>query len=183
MYVEKRDCMKELFETPPVLCGKSLVLRPLVPSDEEALRRLTQEAEVYRYLPTFLFEKKYEPAEAIQRLYDEGLEESLILGVFREERFCGLAEVYGYRKPINKASVGYRLLKEAWGKGIATETCGIMVRELLENRGIEIITASTMIENLASAHVLEKNGFALVEHAVDEDWGHARATLADKWIR
>ena len=39
-----------------------------------------------------------------------------------------------------------------------------------------------MIENL-STRVLIKNGFSLVVHAVDEDWGYDRPTGADKWIR
>ena len=39
-----------------------------------------------------------------------------------------------------------------------------------------------MIENQASARVLKKNGFALVAHAVGEDWGYAHPTVADKWI-
>ena len=59
----------------------------------------------------------------------------------------------------------------------------MMIRELLENRGAEIITASTMVENQASAHVLQKNGFTLVNHAVDEDWGYPGPTSVDKWIR
>ena len=47
---------------------------------------------------------------------------------------------------------------------------------------VQIITASTMVENQASAHVLQKNGFTLVNHAVDEDWGFPNPTPADKWI-
>jgi len=42
---------------------------------------------------------------------------------------------------------------------------------------------STMLENKASAHVLIKNGFTLVKHSVDEDWGYPEPTPADKWIR
>ena len=190
MYVEKTDNMRDLFPEPPVLIGSTLYLRPLgasdtsKASDAEALQILMEQYEVYRYLPTFLFEKKYKKAEdVILRVYQEGLRDSLILGIFEEGSFCGLAEVYGYRAPIRKASVGYRLLKEKWGKGIATEALGIMIQELLENRGIEIITASTMIENLASAHVLQKNGFIMVNHCVDEDWGFPEPTPADKWIR
>ena len=60
MYIEKTDNMKLLFETPPVLKGESLTLRPLEASDEDGLKRLTQQEIVYRFLPTFLFEKKYE---------------------------------------------------------------------------------------------------------------------------
>ena len=183
MYIEKTDAMTGLFDSPPVLNGKTLALRPLVPSDADSLRRLTQQEAVYRYLPTFLFEKKYAAPDVIRRLYDEGLKDSLILGIDRDGCFCGLAEIYGYRAPIKKASVGYRLLQEQWGKGIATEALGIMIHELLNHRGIEIITASTMVENRASANVLEKNGFTLVNHAVDEDWGFAEPTAADKWIK
>jgi ribosomal-protein-alanine N-acetyltransferase len=175
--------MKLLFKEPPVLKGESLILKPLESSDADDLRRFTQQEIVYRYLPTFLFEKKYEAAEAISRLYEEGMRDSLILGVFQENSFCGLAEIYGYRAPINKASIGYRLLHEKWGKGIATEALGLLIKELLENKGIEIITASTMIENRASARVLEKNGFTLVYHAAPEDWGYSEPTPAAKWIR
>ncbi|HAS21449.1 MAG TPA: hypothetical protein DCR16_06945 [Lachnospiraceae bacterium] len=94
-----------------------------------------------------------------------------------------MAEVYSYRAPIYKASIGYRLLQEEWGKGFASEAVDLMIHELLDRRGIEIITASTMVENHASARVLEKNGFIQVNHAVDEDWGFPEPTPADKWIR
>ena len=58
-----------------------------------------------------------------------------------------------------------------------------MIDEFLMRRGIEIITASTMLQNHASARVLQKNGFPLVNHAVEEDWGFPEPTLTDKWIR
>ena len=58
-----------------------------------------------------------------------------------------------------------------------------MVDYLYGETDIEIITASTMIENAASARVLTKNGFDLVVHAVGEDWGYDSPTVADKWIR
>ena len=184
MYRERTDNMKELFPEPPALAGSRLCLQPLSLSDADSLRMLVQEESVYRYLPTFLFEKKYDqPKDVLLRLYDEGLNDSLILGVFMEQRFCGLFEVYGFRAPIHKASVGYRLLQEEWGKGIASESLGMMIDELLTGRGIEIITASTMLQNRASAHVLQKNGFTLVNHAVEEDWGFPEPTLTDKWIR
>ena len=184
MYQERIDVMKKLFPEPPVLTDGRLCLKPLSLSDADDLRMLTQEEAVYRYLPTFLFEKKFsQPKDVILRLYDEGLTESLILGIFMVKRFCGLFEVYSFRASIHKASVGYRLLQEEWGKGIATGALKIMIDELLLMRGIEIITASTMLENDASAHVLQKNGFTLVNHAVKEDWGFPTATLTDKWIR
>ena len=57
----------------------------------------------------------------------------------------------------------------------------LILRKLTET-DVEIITASTMVENRASARVLIKNGFTLVNSTVPEDWGYDHPTLADKWI-
>ena len=57
-----------------------------------------------------------------------------------------------------------------------------MIRYLYDETDIEIITASSMIENRASARVLTKNGFTLVESNAPEDWGFDHPVLADKWI-
>ena len=175
---------KKLFSEIPDLRGTRLKLKRLAPEHAEALRELVNSDNVYRYLPTFLFEHKYaDVSHVIRRLYDECFRESIILGIFLDGSFCGLAEMYGYRDPIHKISVGYRLLERCWGKGIATEALGIMIDYLYHETDIEIITASTMIENQASARVLTKNGFELVAHAGGEDWGYDRPTVADTWIR
>ena len=176
--------MKKLFSEIPYIKGDRIVLRRITQDDAASLRELTESEAVYRYLPTFLFEKKYDSIEyVIDRLYDECFSESIILGVFLDEEFCGIAEMYGFRDEIHKISVGYRLLERFWGQGIASEALALMIDYLYNETDIEIITASTMIENRASARVLEKNGFDLVVHAVPEDWGYEEPTTTDKWIR
>jgi ribosomal-protein-alanine N-acetyltransferase len=176
--------MEKLFHEIPVIRGENLELRKLEPADAGSLKKLTGSDEVYRYLPTFLFEKKYEDAEyAISRMYTEGLKKSLILGVFSGGEFCGLAEFYGYRAPLLKISVGYRLLPGFWGKGIATAVLGLMADYLFNETPVRIITASVIPDNTASAGVLKKNGFRCAAHSVPENWGHALPTIADKWIK
>ncbi len=175
---------KKPFSEIPCLSGRRVILRGLAEADAEGLRELTKSDAVYRYLPTFLYEKQYPDVQrVIEGLYTECIRESLILGVFCENRFAGLAEMYGFNDRIHKISVGYRLLEAFWGKGIASETLGLMVDYLYGETDVEIITASTMVENRASARVLEKNGFDLVVEAADEDWGFGESTKADKWIR
>ena len=175
---------KKLFSEIPYLESGRLILKGLTRDDAPALQELVDSPGIYRYLPTFLFEKQYPDVRyVIDHLYDECWKESIILGVFEEDAFCGLAEMYGYRDPIHKISVGYRLLERCWGRGIASDALGIMIDYLYNETDIEIITASTMVENQASARVLTKNGFQMVVHAVDEDWGFERPTVADKWIR
>ena len=177
--------MKKLFSEIPYIESGRVVLKAVAKEDAGPLREMTDDPEVYRYLPTFLFEQKYRDVNlVISHLYDECLKESLILGIYtKEDGFCGLAEIYGVRDEIHKASVGYRLLKRCWGKGLASETLRLITEYLLDETDTEIITASTMIENRASARVLEKNGFSLVVHDVPEDWGYPEPTAADKWIR
>ena len=161
--------MKKLFSVLPCIRGDELELRPLEARDAESLRELTESDEVYRFLPTFLFEKKFDSAEeAIRRMYDEGLESSLILGIFSNGEFCGLAEFYGYRAPFLKISVGYRLLPRCWGKGIATKALGLMVGYLFRETNV---------------NVLKKNGFRCIARATLENWGYPLPTLADKWLR
>ena len=176
--------MKTLIpEIPRIETGR-LVLKLLEDRHAEALRELTEDRRVYRYLPTFLFEKRYaDPHEAVARLYTECLEDSLILGIFEGDSFCGLAELYGYQAEIHKISIGCRLCRRCWGRGIATQVIAALVRWLYETAGIEIITASSMVENHGSANALRKNGFSLVSSGALEDWGYPGPTVADKWIR
>ncbi len=125
--------------------------------------------------------------KTIAGLYDKLFtsKESLILGIYPAKAgvLCGLAEFYGYKESLQKTCIGYRLDEQWWGKGIASDTVRPMVEYLYSKTDTEIITASTMIENKASARVLEKNGFIMTAGAVPEDWGYREPTIADKWFR
>ncbi len=174
---------KKLFSEIPVLRGERITLRALTQSDVDGLRELMETAKVYRYEPTYLFEKKYkDPADTIEHLYKEGLKQSLFLGVFLGDDFAGLAEIYGYRPLLRKASVGYRLLPRYWGQGIATETLRLLREYLFGETDVEVLTASVMRGNKASARVLEKNGFACMRSNVLEDWGYPEYVVSDKWL-
>ena len=63
-------------------------------------------------------------------------------------------------------SIGYMILTPFWSQGIGTEAvrqiCGIAFQELAPER----IIGEVFPENLASARVLEKNGFQLEETKV-----------------
>ncbi|MBQ9384716.1 MAG: GNAT family N-acetyltransferase [Ruminiclostridium sp.] len=177
-----------LFDEIPYLENDTVILKQITDKDAGDMKKMVVNDAVYKYLPTFLFERQYDDIhKAIAGLYGElfGNKESLILGIFPKDtgRLCGLAEFYGYKEILHKTCIGYRLDKPQWGKGLATETVSLMVDYLYGKVGIEIITASTMIENKASARVLEKNGFIKTAAAVPEGWGYEQPTVADKWFR
>ena len=125
--------MKDLFPEVPFIQGDTIALKALTQNDAVALQEFVDSPRVYRYLPTFLFEKKYDDVHlVIDRLYTECLEESLILGVFDKEGFGGLAEFYGYRPEFRKISLGCRFAERCWGKGIGTEAIRLMLKYLKE---------------------------------------------------
>ena len=182
--------MKKLFDEIPFLENDKIILKRMEDADARELERMTRSDRVYRYLPTFLYEQKYDDKHyAIRQFYEDCFpnKEGIFLGIYWKEDsdtvFCGIAEFYGFRDPVHKISLGYRLLEEYWGRGIASMAVSLMVDYLYNQTEIEIITASTMIENQASASVLRKNDFVLVNSNVGEDWGYPAPTMVDKWIR
>ena len=180
--------MVRLFDEIPRLESDRLVVDRVVEADAPALQELMDSVRVYRYLPTFLFEKQFADArDVIRELYGPLFtnKESLILGarVKGDGSLCGFVEFYGFRDSLHKISVGYRFRERYWGQGIATDAVALMVDYLYGQTDIEIITASTMVENVASARVLEKNDFIRTARGVDEDWGYECPTIADKWFR
>ena len=176
--------MKKLFSEIPLIKGTTVTLEKLRSAKD--LGAIAKDEPVYRYLPAFLEERQTDDMDkALARIYSPVFEnrESLFLGIYQAGRFCGIGELYGYRDPAHKVSLGYRLLSRCWGRGIATEAVGLMVDYLYSETDIEIITASTMIENKASARVLQKNDFIMTVHDVGEDWGYSEPTATDKWFR
>ena len=65
--------------------------------------------------------------------------------------------------------LGYRLRRETWGKGYATEGSRALIDKGFAEFGVERVNASTMAVNIGSRRVMEKAGlrFARLFHA---DW-------------
>ena len=59
------------------------------------------------------------------------------------------------------AKLGYMMMPEHCGKGIATKAVKLMLDEAFTNQGLHRVTAWVYAPNKASSRVLEKNGFAL----------------------
>ncbi|MBR3158690.1 MAG: GNAT family N-acetyltransferase [Atopobiaceae bacterium] len=178
---------KKLFDEIPGIEGERVVINKVVDADADALRDLAGDPLVRRWLPAYLIELQHDdPHETIRLLYGDIFKnkESLVLAIRRREsgEFVGLAEYYGLRDNLHKVSIGCRLRRCWWGQGIATEATRLMVGYLYAETDIEIATASTMVENVASARVLEKADFIRTARYVEEDWGYPAPTIIDKWV-
>jgi RimJ/RimL family protein N-acetyltransferase len=69
------------------------------------------------------------------------------------------------------AELGYRLCRDAWGHGYATEGVQALVRRAFAEPGIREIVATTMAVNTASRRVMEKAGLTLVR-TIHLEWAN-----------
>ena len=158
---------------PPTLETPRLLLRPLAPGDLPDLIRLDSDPEVMRYVGSPAGVRS--PAEieerARTRIRETGEGAHDPLGFWRIEGrpdgdFLGLAALI--RMPDGEdVEVAYRLVRSAWGRGIATEAAGALVRHGLGALGLPRLVAVTYPDNHASQRVLDKLGFerrGLVEY-------------------
>ena len=65
--------------------------------------------------------------------------------------------------------LGYRLRREAWGKGYATEGSRALIRKGFHDYGVRRVIAQTMTVNTASRRVMEKCGLTYLR-TFSEEW-------------
>ena len=177
----------KLFEDYPVLYDGHITIKQMTIDDAADLSEMTRKKNVYRYLPEFLYELKYDDIYTVlDRMHEECFltKQNLLLGIYPDSaggRFAGIAEVYNYQEDLGKVSIGSRLKEKYWGQGIASRTVSLL-KKYLADAGIKIITAHAMQENKTSEAVLKKNGFLLAEKGLAEDWGPGKQVVADKYV-
>jgi [ribosomal protein S5]-alanine N-acetyltransferase len=79
--------------------------------------------------------------------------------------WCGLK----YRPELEEIDLGYRLMRQYWGNGYATEAATYTLRYGLDVLNLETITGRAHIENTASWTVLEKIGMQYIKDEIVDD--------------
>ena len=177
-----------LFDEMPCLENDRIILKEMTLEDAPALESISSDPKVYVYLPTFLYEQKYDdPREVIRRMREECFlkKDSIMLGIFLKDEpseMAGIAEIYAYDEAKNKASVGVRLARKYWYQGIAMEAVRLMKEYLEDTIRIRTITAHIMRHNAPSAGVVKKLGFENRFAGLWEDWGREGPVLVDKYV-
>jgi RimJ/RimL family protein N-acetyltransferase len=150
--------MQVLLET------ERLVLRRFTEDDANNLYHLDSDPDVMRFLsggtPT--------PRDVIETdilprflRYDERFP-GLGFWVAIDKASGGFLGWFGFRA-LDKANpsdvrLGFRLRKDAWGKGYATEGARALIRMGFTELGVQRVVATTYQNNLASRRVMEKAG-------------------------
>lgn len=138
-----------------------LVLRRYERDDLDRLTRLNTDPEVMRYIGDGSLRDREQTRAGIaraQRIYD--IFPGLGFWVAEEKptrRFVGVFALIYIPKTV-EIEVGYRLIKSAWGRGIATDGARALVRYGLFELGLDRVVGLTHPENDPSKHVLMKAG-------------------------
>ena len=69
----------------------------------------------------------------------------------------------------HEAEIGYEIAPDQWGRGYASEAVAVIVRFGIETLRVHRISAWLVADNVASARVLEKNGFQLEGRLRDKE--------------
>ncbi len=133
-------------------------------SDVAALSMISNNDNVYKYIPAFLYKKNNKTLEtAIKNLGGRDFEKKklIIAGIYLQnepDRLVGLAEMFDYKKRENKVTIGYRIHEEYWNQRIASNALQLMVHYLVTEIGIQTLNAFVMPENIYSSSILLHNG-------------------------
>jgi [ribosomal protein S5]-alanine N-acetyltransferase len=71
------------------------------------------------------------------------------------------------RGPLQSANLGYWVAERANGRGLATKAVGEVIPIAFGELGLHRLEAGTLVDNVASQRVLEKNGFEQIGIARD----------------
>lgn len=153
----------EIFASTP-----RLILRELIPADADGMLALNSDPEVMRYLAGYLISTIEEARENIQfirqQYKDNGIGRWAVIEKESNE-FIGWAGLKLVTTPtnnhVNYYDVGYRFLKDYWGKGYATECTIVALQYGFTQLKADTIYACADAANIASNRVLQKTGLSM----------------------
>jgi len=154
------------------LATERLELRPLVPADASALFAICSDEAVMRYggSPAWTdLQMALDKIEKDRRDAADGV--CFRLGLFRrtDDALLGTCTLFHIDEQCRRAEIGYVLAASAWGQGYATEAISALLSHGFGAMGLNRIEADIDPLNVASARVLERQGFVM-EGLLRERW-------------
>jgi RimJ/RimL family protein N-acetyltransferase len=199
----------EVSPVAPTLETARLLLRPWRIDDETAYAALLGDDEVMRYLGSGLrYRAKRSVAAAVATVSDLEARRAVHKLIAHWERLgfgewaveekasgrligqVGLHHQRDWTEEPAKVEVGWLLVRDAWGKGYATEAGAASLRDGFERVGLDRVISIALVENRRSVRVMERIGLAfagrtrwrrndVVWYAIDRDeWERAQSRPA-----
>jgi len=157
-----------------------LFLREWRDADRAPFAALNADPEVARYLPTPL--DRAASDALVERMVAHWGEHGFGLWAIERTDDGALIGFTGLYRPSFEAhftpavEVGWRLAREAWGAGYATEAARASLRFGFETVGLDEIVSFTVPANLRSRRVMERLG---MHRDPDDDFDHPRLPPGD----
>ena len=159
---------------------EQLNLRRYCPEDAEPLfRRLGTDPEMYKYSgwnPYATLEMAQETVRQFIAGYDDDHFYSWVMDI--DGVLVGTIGAYDYKD--RQIEVGFSVVRDWQGRGLATAALKKVLEYLTENEGISCVTAWCAAENTGSRKVLEKSGMHLVR--VEKEGLTVKNKVYDKLI-
>jgi RimJ/RimL family protein N-acetyltransferase len=153
-----------------VLYTERLVLRDWQPDDVKRWAEINADPEVREFLGGLWTEAQ--AAASIDR-YREGFAANgfgfWALAERENGRLVGMAglDVVDPETPFTGVEIGWRLARDAWGRGYATEAARAVLEEAFGPLGLDEVFALTETENVKSQAVMRRIG---MEHVPAKDF-------------
>lgn len=170
-----------------------LILREVVPEDEDAFFELDNDPEVHRYLGNKPVQDKEQTKEMIQSIRQQYLDHGIGRWAIEEKitnQFVGWAglkfNTCVINNHINYYDLGYRLIRKYWGRGYASETAVASVAYGFDIMQLNKIYAAAHADNIGSNRIIIKTRFKFMnEFRLDgamhnwyeisrKDWKHEK---------
>ncbi|AFY54560.1 acetyltransferase, ribosomal protein N-acetylase [Rivularia sp. PCC 7116] len=164
----------------PELETENLLLRQVNQSDAKAIFKHFSDKEVLRYHDLEAFTNIEQAKNIIASFYHKFHSQQMIRwGIAKKEDnvIIGTCGFHNWVQKSFQAEIGYELSQAYWRKGIMTEALTAMIKFGFKKMELNRITATVMLENIASMKLLENNGF--VEEGVLREHGFWKGGFHD----
>lgn len=144
----------------PQLATERFILTQVLPQDQAFLFEALSDPVAMPYNGVYFktFEETAAQLDWYEKNWTEGTGVSWkIVDKARKENI-GVISVYHYKPEHKRAEVGYWLLPRFWGKGIAGEVLGEVIR-YWQGKGLHRLEAFVEAGNSGSIRLLERSGF------------------------
>lgn len=152
-----------------------LILRKLIPSDDEAMFLLDSNPNVHRYLgnkPVTSIEESREYINNILIQYIQNGVGRFAVILKETNEFIGWAGLKFITEPVNERlnfyDIGYRFIEDYWGNGYGQEAAKAWLAYGFKQLKIQKICAYADVKNKESRKILEKIGLQPISEFDDE---------------
>lgn len=146
---------------------RRLSFRPINAADFDSLLRMNSDPEVMKYVGDGSIRNHHQMLVELDMLISHYTRKpGLGIWALESKDSCSFIGAAGlaYYDNTTEIELGYRILKEYWNKGYATEAANSILKYGFEVLRLKKIVSSAHPENLASRKVMEKTGMKLIDH-------------------